>query len=78
RLDALRAAVPGLLDDLAARGPPAAVVSANLLPEHVALPEGDEEIVRAGGPTLRMGVNGIGLRLRPQGFFQRNTGGTEG
>ena len=43
RLDALRAAVPGLLDDLAARGTPAAVVSANLLPEHVALPEGDEE-----------------------------------
>ena len=31
RLDALRAAVPGLLDDLAARGTPAAVVSANLL-----------------------------------------------
>ena len=78
RLDALRAAVPGLLDDLAARGTPAAVVSANLLPEHVALPEGDEEIVLAGGPTLRMELNGIGLRLRPQGFFQTNTAVTEG
>ncbi len=78
RLDALRAAVPGLLDDLAARGTPAAVVSANLLPEHVALPEGDEEIVLAGGPTLTMRVNGVGLRLRPQGFFQTNTAVTEG
>ncbi|HCG15308.1 MAG TPA: 23S rRNA (uracil(747)-C(5))-methyltransferase, partial [Micrococcus luteus] len=78
RLDALRAAVPGLLDDLAARGTPAAVVSANLLPEHVALPEGDKEIVLAGGPTLTMRLNGVGLRLRPQGFFQTNTAVTEG
>lgn len=73
RLDALRAAVPGLLDDLAARGTPAAVVSANLLPEHVALPEGREEVHLAGDATLRMELNGIGLRLRPQGFFQTNT-----
>ncbi|MDO4239163.1 methyltransferase domain-containing protein [Micrococcus sp.] len=78
RLEALRAAVPGLLADLAARGTPAAVVSANLLPEHVALPEGAEEIVLAGGPTLTMRLNGIGLRLRPQGFFQTNTAVTEG
>ncbi|MEI3778853.1 23S rRNA (uracil(747)-C(5))-methyltransferase RlmC [Micrococcus yunnanensis] len=78
RLEALRAAVPGLLDDLAARGTPAAVVSANLLPEHVALPEGDEEIVLAGGPTLTMRLNGVSLRLRPQGFFQTNTAVTEG
>ncbi|MDY6055026.1 methyltransferase domain-containing protein [Micrococcus sp.] len=78
QLDALRGAVPGLLADLAARGTPAAVVSANLLPEHVALPEGDEEILLAGGPTLRMELNGIGLRLRPQGFFQTNTQVTEG
>lgn len=78
RLDALRGVVPGLLADLERRGTPAAVVSANLLPEHVALPEGDQEIVLAGGPTLTMRLNGIGLRLRPQGFFQTNTAVTEG
>ncbi|WP_248122259.1 23S rRNA (uracil(747)-C(5))-methyltransferase RlmC [Micrococcus lacusdianchii] len=78
RLEALRAAVPGLLADLGARGTPAAVVSANLLPEHVALPEGDEEILLAGAETLTMRLNGVGLRLRPQGFFQTNTAVTEG
>ena len=77
RLEALRAAVPGLREELAALGTPASVVSANLLPRHVALPEGEEEIVLAGGPTLTMRLNGIGLRLRPQGFFQTNTAVTE-
>lgn len=73
RLDALRAAVPGLRSTLAGLGTPAAVVTANLHPEHVALPEGPDEVHLAGDPTLRMELNGIGLRLRPQGFFQTNT-----
>nr|WP_221433385.1 23S rRNA (uracil(747)-C(5))-methyltransferase [Micrococcus endophyticus] len=73
RLDALRAAVPGLRSALAGLGTPAAVVTANRHPEHVALPEGPDEVHLAGDPTLRMELNGIGLRLRPQGFFQTNT-----
>ena len=73
RLDALRAAVPALRTALEEAGTPARVVTANLLPEHVALPEGREEVHLAGDATLRMELNGIGLRLRPQGFFQTNT-----
>lgn len=73
RLEALRAAVPALRAELADLGTPAAVVTANLHPEHVALPEGPEEVHLAGEPTLRMELNGVGLRLRPQGFFQTNT-----
>ena len=73
QLEALRADVPTLRGELAAQGVPAVVVTANLLPRHVALPEGEEEIHLAGGQTLTMRVNGIGLRLRPQGFFQTNT-----
>lgn len=78
RLAALRAAVPDLRAALAGLGTPAAVVTANLHPEHVALPEGPQEVHLAGEPTLRMELNGIGLRLRPQGFFQTNTAVTEG
>lgn len=73
QLEALRAEVPALRAELAAAGVPAAVVTANLLPRHVALPEGEEEIHLAGEQTLTMRINGIGLRLRPQGFFQTNT-----
>ena len=73
RLEALREALPTLQERLAAAGTPAAVVTANLHPEHVALPEGPEEVHLAGEDTLRMELNGIGLRLRPQGFFQTNT-----
>ncbi|OFR89770.1 23S rRNA (uracil(747)-C(5))-methyltransferase [Micrococcus sp. HMSC067E09] len=72
-LEALRAEVPTMRGELAAAGVPAVVVTANLLPAHVALPEGEEEIPLAGDRTLTMRLNGIGLRLRPQGFFQTNT-----
>ncbi|GAA1425611.1 methyltransferase domain-containing protein [Agrococcus citreus] len=57
-----------VLDDL-----PLVSVSANLQPEHKAVLEGDEELLLAGAGVLRMRVNGIGLRLRPRGFFQTNT-----
>lgn len=73
QLEALRTEVPTLRGELAAQGVPAVVVTANLLPEHVALPEGDQEVHLAGDETLTMRINGIGLRLRPQGFFQTNT-----
>jgi 23S rRNA (uracil747-C5)-methyltransferase len=58
----------GLLDAL-----PLASVSANLLPEHKAVLEGDDELLLAGSGVLEMRVNGIALRLRPRSFFQTNT-----
>ena len=53
--------------------PTAAVVSVNFLPEHKAVLEGEEEIVLTAAKTLGMELNGIGMHLRPQGFFQTNT-----
>ena len=50
-----------------------AVLSVNLLREHVALIEGDEEIILTERQTLPMRVNGMSLHLRPQSFFQTNT-----
>lgn len=69
QLPALRATVPALLQAL----PHAEVVTANILPQHQALLEGEEEIHLAGDQTLTMRLNGIPLHLRPQGFFQTNT-----
>jgi 23S rRNA (uracil747-C5)-methyltransferase len=65
----IRKHLPALLADL----PRVAVVSANLLPEHKAVLEGDREIVLTDADTLRMRVNGLDLHLRPQSFFQTNT-----
>lgn len=62
-LDALRAALPN-----------AVVVTANLLPEHKAVTEGDREIVLTEQETLPMRLGGITMHLRPQSFFQTNTG----
>ena len=53
--------------------PAAKVVSVNFLPEHKAVLEGSEEIVLSAAQTLPMELNGIGMHLRPQGFFQTNT-----
>ncbi|MDO4897917.1 MAG: 23S rRNA (uracil(747)-C(5))-methyltransferase RlmC [Rothia sp. (in: high G+C Gram-positive bacteria)] len=53
--------------------PQLAVVSINLLREHVALVEGDEEIILSDQTTLPMQVNDLTLHLRPQSFFQTNT-----
>ncbi|WP_326502723.1 23S rRNA (uracil(747)-C(5))-methyltransferase RlmC [Rothia nasimurium] len=53
--------------------PQLAVVSVNLLREHVALVEGDEEIILTERQTLPMQVNDLTLHLRPQSFFQTNT-----
>ena len=62
-LDALRAALPN-----------AVVVTVNLLPEHKAVTEGDREIVLTEQETLPMRLGGITMHLRPQSFFQTNTG----
>ncbi|MFH5821197.1 23S rRNA (uracil(747)-C(5))-methyltransferase RlmC [Georgenia sp. AZ-5] len=53
--------------------PKLAVASANILPEHKAVLEGEREIVLTDQQTLRMGVDGVDLHLRPQSFFQTNT-----
>lgn len=53
--------------------PAVRVVSVNFLPEHKAVLEGDEEIVLTAAQTLEMELNGIGMHLRPQGFFQTNS-----
>ncbi|KRA99952.1 23S rRNA methyltransferase [Devosia sp. Root685] len=61
--------LPGLLTDLLQL----AVVTANLLPEHKAVLEGDEEITLHGGETLPMRLGTSVLHLRPASFFQTNT-----
>ncbi|MGV3017216.1 23S rRNA (uracil(747)-C(5))-methyltransferase RlmC [Rothia sp. 88186D007BW] len=61
------------LDWLHQQLPQLAVVSVNLLREHVALVEGEEEIILTERTTLPMQVNGMTLHLRPQSFFQTNT-----
>ncbi|MFT4262452.1 MAG: 23S rRNA (uracil(747)-C(5))-methyltransferase RlmC [Nocardioides sp.] len=52
---------------------PVVVASVNLQPRHTAILEGPDEILLTEQETLRMEVNGIGLHLRPQSFFQTNT-----
>ena len=68
-LPRLRKHLPWLLDAL----PRAVVVSANILPEHKAVLEGEQEVVLTERATLRMRVNDVDLHLRPQSFFQTNT-----
>ena len=53
--------------------PNAAVISANLLPMHVALTEGQQEIPLTETQLLTMRLNDIDLLLRPGGFFQTNS-----
>lgn len=61
------------LDWLHTQLPQLAVVSINLLRDHVALVEGDEEIILTERQTLPMQINNLTLHLRPQSFFQTNT-----
>ncbi|MBF0678926.1 MAG: 23S rRNA (uracil(747)-C(5))-methyltransferase RlmC [Devosia sp.] len=61
------------LAELLAALPQLVVVTANLLPEHKAVLEGDEEILLAGSETLPMRLGDIVLHLRPASFFQTNT-----
>ncbi len=67
-IDRIRAELPNLLSDL----PQIAVASVNLLPEHVALVEGEHELPLLG-ETLPMRLGDGVLHLRPGSFFQTNT-----
>jgi 23S rRNA (uracil747-C5)-methyltransferase len=58
----LLAALPGLR-----------VVSANFLPQHAALLEGEQEDVLSEATTLPMRVNDVTLHLGTRSFFQTNT-----
>ncbi|WP_420369530.1 23S rRNA (uracil(747)-C(5))-methyltransferase RlmC [Curtobacterium sp. L1-20] len=61
------------LDGLRAVLPEAVVVTANLLPEHKAVTEGDREVVLTEQETLPMRFGAVTMHLRPQSFFQTNT-----
>ena len=65
----LRKHLPALRE----RVPAIAVASANILPEHKAVLEGELEIPLTESQHLRMVLGGVPLYLRPQGFFQTNT-----
>ncbi len=66
----LRKHLPTLREAL----PQARVVSVNLQPVHQAVLEGEREILLTSESVLPMRVNGLELALRPQSFFQTNTG----
>lgn len=53
--------------------PQLAVVTANLLPEHKAVLEGEVEHVLTERAVLPMGVGDVTLQVRPQSFVQTNT-----
>lgn len=67
-LPRIRKHLSTLLDAL-----PIRVATANLLPAHAALLEGDEEIPLTEATTLPMRVNDLVLLLPPRSFFQTNT-----
>ncbi|MGC5615455.1 methyltransferase domain-containing protein [Georgenia sp. Z1491] len=73
QLGRIRRHLPRLLSDL----PNLAVVTVNLLPAHVALLEGEEEIVLTERSALPMRLSLPGgpldLELPPRSFFQTNT-----
>ncbi|MFD0485158.1 23S rRNA (uracil(747)-C(5))-methyltransferase RlmC [Kineococcus sp. GCM10028916] len=69
RVAALRKHLPWLL----AQAPQITVATANLLPEHKAVVEGDVEIPLTERTTLRMPMGAVDLDLRPQSFFQTNS-----
>jgi 23S rRNA (uracil747-C5)-methyltransferase len=65
----LRKHLPWLLDKL----PRLVVVTLNVLPEHKAALEGQQEIVLTELDTLRMNLGQVVLHARPQSFLQTNT-----
>ncbi|MBX9719576.1 MAG: methyltransferase domain-containing protein [Microbacteriaceae bacterium] len=65
----IRAVLPWLQDAL----PQLRVITANLLPEHKAVLEGEVEHVLTAEAVLPFAVNDIELRVRPQSFVQTNT-----
>ncbi len=65
----IRAHLPWLQDAL----PQLAVVTANLLPEHKAVLEGEVEVVLTERAVLPIEVGDVTLQVRPQSFVQTNT-----
>ena len=65
----IRKHLPWLQEQL----PSLRVASINLLPQHKAASEGDEEILLTDADMLPMPVNGLPLYLKPGGFFQTST-----
>jgi len=61
------------LGDLLLALPTVVVVTANLLPEHKAVTEGEREVVLTEQETLPMRLGAVTMHLRPQSFFQTNT-----
>ena len=68
-VDLLRSALP----DITAALPSARVVTANVLPEHKAVLEGDTEVVLSADSHLTMRLPEVTLLLGPRSFFQTNT-----
>jgi 23S rRNA (uracil747-C5)-methyltransferase len=68
-LPRIRKHLPWLLEMI----PSARVVSANLLPQHAALLEGDVEVPLTPAERLPVRQGGVTLLARPQGFLQTNT-----
>lgn len=62
------------LATIAAALPTTRVVSVNLQPDHKAVLEGDTEVTLTKQDSLPMRVGPVTLHLRPQSFFQTNTG----
>ncbi|WP_392542132.1 methyltransferase domain-containing protein [Oryzobacter telluris] len=68
-VELLRAALP----DLTAALPSARVVTANVLPEHKAVLEGDTEVVLTREALLPLRLPDVTLMLGPRSFLQTNT-----
>jgi len=68
-LSRIRKHLPSLLAEL----PELAVVTANLLPEHKAVLEGELEVPLTADETLAMRLDDVVLHLQPGSFFQTNT-----
>ena len=68
-VERLRSALP----ELTAALPSARVVTANVLPEHKAVLEGDTEVVLSDDALLPLRLPDVTLMLGPRSFFQTNT-----
>ncbi len=68
KLPQLKAALPWLREQL----PQLTVISANIQPVHMAIMEGEQEILLTEARALPETFNGVPLFIRPQSFFQTN------
>ena len=68
KLPQLVRALPALREQL----PQLSVISANIQPVHMAILEGEEEILLSENSSLAERLNDVPLWIRPQSFFQTN------